>query len=81
MPRVNLGKPSAQLRIEQELRSRYRNRINKSNVAEYLGQSRFTVRQWMRDLPAAATTGKYKVYTPERVARAIYELGDPGAWD
>ncbi len=81
MPRVNIGKPAAQLRIEQELRSRYGNRINKSNVAEYLGQNRYTVRQWMKDLPAAEVRGDKRLYTPERVARAIYERGELGAFE
>lgn len=81
MPRVNLGKPPAQLKIEQELRARYGNRINKANVAEYLGQSRPTVRQWMRDIPAAEVHGDKKLYSPERVARAIYEMGEPGAFE
>lgn len=81
MPRVNLGKPPVQLKIERELRERYGTRVNKAQVAEYLGQSRPTVRQWMKDVPAVETHGDKKLYTPERVARAIYERGEPGAWE
>lgn len=80
MPRVNLGKPPAQLKIERELRERYGNRVNKSNVAEYLGHSRAKVREWMKDLPTVESSGR-QLYTPERVARAIYEMGEPGAWE
>lgn len=81
MPRVNIGKPPAQLKIERELRERYGNRVNKSQVAEYIGQSRPTVRQWMRNLPAVEAHGQRRLYSPERVARAIYERGEPGAWE
>lgn len=81
MPRTNIGKPEAQLNIERELRQKYGNRLTKTDVAEYLGQSRWTVRKWMENIPAAEVIGSRKRYSPERVARAIYEMGEPGGFD
>lgn len=78
MPRVNLGKPEAQLKIERELRQKYGNRLLKSNVAEYLGLSRWTVYNLLRDVPAAEVIGDRKRYSPERIARMIYDMSEAG---
>lgn len=81
MPRTNIGKPEPQLRIERDLRSRYGNYIRQKDIIEYLGISRTTAYVLLRGVPAADVLGRSRRYSPERIAKLIYNRGEAGAWN
>lgn len=81
MARVNSEKPPVQLEIERELRQRYGNRIRQKDLIDYFHKSRPWVAVWLRDVPAVYSATKQKLYSPERIAREIYNRSDPGAFE